>query len=112
MQKAVKQPYYTLCDLELALNGINPETVDYTLIMPPIAVRAEERVAQIENQRGQTASFWRSAGVPNPMIWDKVLRFTDEEIEAAQQMQAARQAMIGDLEDNAKNSQSASFGQE
>lgn len=111
VQKAVKQPYYTLCDLELALNGINPETVDYTLIMPPIAVRAEERVAQIENQRGQTASFWRSAGVPNPMIWDKVLRFTDEEIEAAQQMQAARQAMIGDLEDE-ESGEDNPFGQE
>lgn len=99
IQKAVKQKYYTLCDLELALNGIDPNSVDYSLIMPPIAIRAEERVAQIENQHGQTASFWRSAQVPDEMIWKKVLNFSDEEIMMAQQIQTDRQASVGDEDD-------------
>lgn len=114
VQKAVKQEYYTVCDLELALNGIDPSTVDYTLKMPPIAIRAEERVAKIENQRGQTATYWTSAGVPDEMIWSKALGFTDEEVLAAQQMQADRQAQaaqIGDPGDE-EDSESDSGGQE
>lgn len=101
VQKAVKQKYYTLCDLELALNGIDPNSTDYSLIMPPIAIRAEERAAQIENQKGQTATFWRAAEVPGEMIWRKVLDFSEEEIQLAQDMQASRQATVpsGDVED-------------
>lgn len=91
VQKAVKRPLFDLCDLELALNGINPTTVEYSIIMPPIAIRAEERIANVENQRGQTATYWRAADVPAEMVWSKVLGFTPEEIKAAQDAAAANQ---------------------
>lgn len=112
VQKAVKKPLYELHDLELALNGIDPSTVDYSLIMPPIAIRAEERVAQIENQRGQTASFWRSAGVPRELIWDKVLRFTPEEIRLAQDIAAKYQAQFSGDGKSAQDSEDSPVGQE
>jgi len=119
VQKSVKRELYTLFDLQLALQGIDPDSVEYSIIMPPIAIRAEERVAQIENQRGQTATYWRTAGVPPPVIWDKVLGMSPEEIEAVQQMQLDRQAQFGlqpndggEDDGNAQDSQDNTIGQD
>lgn len=112
VQKSAKRPLFELCDLELALNGVNPATAEYSIIMPPIAIRAEERIANIENQRGQTATYWRSANVPAELVWSKVLGFTPEEIKAAQEMAAARQQAAFGADVNAQAGEDSPIGQD
>lgn len=87
VQKAYKNGLYSIFDLHLILNGFNPNEVEYSIIMPPIAIRAEEREANIENQRAQTATYWRSVMVPNEIIWRRVLRLSPEDIAMAQELQ-------------------------
>jgi len=81
VQKAMKIGLYQLMDMELILNGIDPTSTDYSIVMPPIAIRVEEREANIAMQRANTASIWRNQlAVPLDIVYKDVLNMSPDTI--------------------------------
>lgn len=67
------------CDLELAVNGINPLAVEYQIKFPPLVGENAKVTADVEQIQAQTTTAVAALGVPLEFSLKRFLKLTEEE---------------------------------
>ena len=68
-------------DMQLLLNGLNPNDVPYRVVYPNIIPQSAEIATKIQLNKSQAANYWQTLMIPPALIGKDVLELTPAEIE-------------------------------
>src|SRR5262249_28059126 len=95
--------YREICDLQLALLGIDPLKAEYALKFVPLITDDEMNRSNIEKSQADAATAWKGLGLPLQFVVQHFLGLTDDEwadleieIEAEREAAAQRRAVTGE----------------
>lgn len=79
IQAAIRKGTKTICDRELLMHGIDPDTAKYEIVLPMVRPSSTRDNAQTTHIRTQTAQMQIEMGIPLEIVARKTLGYTPEE---------------------------------